>query len=305
VKKNLVKTTNKTTINVFLDTDLGNNIDDTLALVYLIMHRNVNLTGIITSSGKGGARAKAIQMIGEELCVKIPIFVGAERNMVGKVMQKKPDLLDFHDADFGSKPSKDYSEVAAIMDAHSDKGINYLAIGPMTNIAHMCEQYPDICGKLEQLIWLGGNYSEIPDKPETNARLDPQAAAQMSRVNSFHQIYLGYEQTRDVHIDFDQLMSVPVFRNSEFLGKMVQQYYNKHQKISCNDVLAAVCLTHPAFFKYQQHNLNVELCQIQQLGQTRIKDSKIKPATSTHIISHIDTKNAIAHFFKTINGKSS
>jgi hypothetical protein len=34
VKKNLVKTTNETTINVFLDTDLGNNIDDTLALVY-------------------------------------------------------------------------------------------------------------------------------------------------------------------------------------------------------------------------------------------------------------------------------
>jgi hypothetical protein len=61
-------------------------------------------------------------MIGEELSVKIPIFVGAERNMVGKVMQKKTDLLDFHDADFGSKPSKDYSEVAAIMDATAIKG---------------------------------------------------------------------------------------------------------------------------------------------------------------------------------------
>lgn len=77
---------------VILDTDIGSDIDDAVALAYLLKHPQCHLMGITTVSGQPVERAK----LASALCIAagkpdIPIYPGTESPILAA--QKQPEAI--------------------------------------------------------------------------------------------------------------------------------------------------------------------------------------------------------------------
>lgn len=77
---------------VILDTDIGSDIDDAVALAYLLKHPQCQLMGITTVSGEPIERAK----LASALCIAagkpdIPIYPGTENPILAAAETTKSD----------------------------------------------------------------------------------------------------------------------------------------------------------------------------------------------------------------------
>lgn len=142
---------------VHLDTDLGGDIDDLCALVYLLKRSDVEFTGITTVSDNAGKRAGYVKYI---LNVAgrsdIPVKSGADassghfRLYCGLPEEKEywPEPVD---------PSLNLPEEALdLLKASIDEGATIIGIGPYTNLFLLDQRYPGILQQAR--IFLMGGY---------------------------------------------------------------------------------------------------------------------------------------------------
>jgi inosine-uridine nucleoside N-ribohydrolase len=169
-------------IPVILATDIGDDIDDTWALGFLLKCPELNLKLVATEYGKAQYRAKLLakflQTTGH---AQIPVAVGPEAEPRGDGGQ----AAWVKDYDLGSYPGKVHSNgVQAIIDTimHSKEPVTLICIGPMPNVAAALVQEPRIA-KRTQLVGMDGSVrvgyggGPKPD-PEWNVKAAPRAAQQ-------------------------------------------------------------------------------------------------------------------------------
>jgi inosine-uridine nucleoside N-ribohydrolase len=60
-----------------------------------------------------------------------------------------------------------------------EPGVVLVPTGPLTNVALLLERHPDVAGRLEAIVWMGGSIAEgnVTPAAEFNAFVDPEAAA--------------------------------------------------------------------------------------------------------------------------------
>ena len=60
-----------------------------------------------------------------------------------------------------------------------EPGVVLVPTGPLTNVALLFERHPDVLGRLERIVWMGGAIGEgnITPAAEFNAFVDPEAAS--------------------------------------------------------------------------------------------------------------------------------
>jgi inosine-uridine nucleoside N-ribohydrolase len=166
---------------VFLDTDIGSDIDDAACLAYLLCNPECELLGITTVSGMARERA----MIADTLCraagKRVPIRVGAERPLI--VGQRQPEAAQAeklpqypHAGEFPGGPAIELMRDAIMANPGE---VELLAIGPMTNVALLFAVYPEAAAKLGGLTVMGGDFLRGGDALEWNIICDPHAASMM------------------------------------------------------------------------------------------------------------------------------
>src|SRR5689334_24213851 len=74
---------------VLLDTDIGTDVDDAVALAYLVCHPACELLGITTVTGEAEKRASLASVLCQAAGRNIPIYPGAEHPMQGEQRQLK------------------------------------------------------------------------------------------------------------------------------------------------------------------------------------------------------------------------
>jgi inosine-uridine nucleoside N-ribohydrolase len=59
-----------------------------------------------------------------------------------------------------------------------EPGVVLVPTGPLTNVALLFERHPDVAGRLERIVWMGGAIAEgnVTPAAEFNAFVDPEAA---------------------------------------------------------------------------------------------------------------------------------
>src|SRR5207249_10544114 len=153
-----------TTVPVLLDTDIGSDIDDGIALAYLLAEPRCELRGVTTVSGQPCLRAA----LADALCraagiTDVPIHPGAEQGIVGDTPQPEvPQAVVLER--FDHRPSNDFEASTAVTflrDAilASPGEITLLTIGPLTNAGLLFATYPDVVAVLRALVVMGGAYS--------------------------------------------------------------------------------------------------------------------------------------------------
>lgn len=172
------------THRVIFDTDIGTDVDDILALGFLLGSPEVQIEGVTTVYGDVALRArmalKLLQLRGVE---GIPVYTGIEQPLLGR----DPVYWPGHE---GVGLLGDDDDLPAASDTHAvdflirhvlaNPGeITLLAVGPLTNVAAAVIREPRFAPTLKRLVIMGGriDVSDSADGPaEHNIRCDPEAA---------------------------------------------------------------------------------------------------------------------------------
>ncbi|MBI2944926.1 MAG: nucleoside hydrolase [Candidatus Wallbacteria bacterium] len=177
-------------VPVFLDTDIGSDVDDVLALLTILATPELELVGISTVHGESGARARIARRL-LELAGRPDIRVGAG---IGTTLlrRKQPrdwsrELRQHLDAEPRTPVSSEHGVDLMIQAARRHPGLKVLAIGPLTNVAVAILKDPELPKRIGQLMVVGGatHFPPVTErgtifvdyKSEYNLNCDPDAAA--------------------------------------------------------------------------------------------------------------------------------
>jgi purine nucleosidase len=188
------------TEKLIFDTDIGSDIDDAVALAYLLAQPDCELLGITTVSGKPIERAKIASAICRDAGVDIPIYPGIEAPLSGVPRQPEAPQASAlgrwpHETRFTEGRAIDFM----IETIRANPGeITLLAVGPMTNIAALFDADTEIPGLLKQLVLMIGHFTDMDERGEWNSYCDPDAAAKVFEADANDVRAIGLDVTRQV-----------------------------------------------------------------------------------------------------------
>ena len=165
-------------IPVILDTDIGDDIDDALALSFALQSPELKLLAVTTvlqdREGRASLVWKILSLYGR---TDIPVGTGAEQPLIapartGKVRQVEA-LGESDHIPSGTMRAGIQLIVDTCLNANGK--VTILAIGPATNIALALRAEPRIKEKIERIVLMNGLFF----KPglEYNTKTDPEASA--------------------------------------------------------------------------------------------------------------------------------
>ncbi len=169
-------------VPVFIDTDIG--VDDAIAIAWLLKEPSAEVIGFTSVAGNTSvenATANLLTLLEVAGKLDLPVTVGAAQPLelpatrTGALIHG-PDGLWFNQVaqDISQLPHDASEAIAAAARANPD--ITLIALGPLTNIAHAVQQYPeDLAGV--HLIALGGAQKggNMTPVTEFNMYADPHA----------------------------------------------------------------------------------------------------------------------------------
>ena len=189
-----------------LDTDIGNDNDDCMALGYLLARSDAELLGITTVTGESTRRAMLADIMCRLAGKSIPVYPGCEKPLIGELLQKRMNKAESEQIEFyphNENPEQNRAIVfmKETIEAHPHE-IVLAAIGPLTNIALLFAAYPHIPSLLKSLLIMGGRYSDTEACDigkwgfvEWNIKGDPYAASIVFSADVSSRLVIGVENT--------------------------------------------------------------------------------------------------------------
>jgi purine nucleosidase len=161
---------------VFVDTDIGDDIDDALALALLLCSPEVSVVGISTVFGDTYLRARLaaylLQVYGYS---SIPVAAGQAMPLLFRHSPSGVCQASVLPTDFVPSINPLTGPELLIQIAHQYPGqLTLLCLGPLTNIALALRQEPQLSSLLRQVFFMGGT-SQLW-WPDWNVRSDAEAA---------------------------------------------------------------------------------------------------------------------------------
>ena len=281
-------------IPLILDTDIGDDIDDALALALILSSHAFDLRGVTTVFRNAPRRAiLADKLIGSfhqgifrvAPGVSQPLLQPFDAKMGAQfqVLQEDGDedfLLEWpeHGVDLLIEQCNEDSEYNA------DNLLTIAAIGPLTNIALAlaCCQELVSCARLTMM---GGCWSEAT--AEWNVSCDPEAAAMV--FNSGIEIsMIGLDVTQQCQLSNQQIERIGV--RHPLLGRLMKLWLDENQKpITLHDPLAILTLIEPDLVRFEAKRIEVVSCGDQR-GQTFV----IEGEANCRVAVEVDAERATA-----------
>jgi len=171
--------------DIILDSDPGH--DDAIALLLALASPELNLLGVTTVSGNQTLEkttANAIRVLDHVGRDAVPVAAGADRPLVrerhvaanvhGETGLDGPDLPPPARA---AEPvhAVDWIAMTLLARPHA---VTLVPTGPLTNIALFLARYPELAGRIERIVLMGGAIGEgnVTPAAEFNIWADPEAA---------------------------------------------------------------------------------------------------------------------------------
>ncbi len=165
-------------IPIVLDTDIGSDIDDAFALALVLASPELDLRAVTTVSGDTEARARlAAKMLWVAGRRKVPVAAGQPS---GKLAIEQARWAEgFTSPMLLSESAVDL--LKAEIDSNKRGEITVVAIGPLTNVAALLKQYPEVRTKIKRIALMGGSiargyYPDSGPTAEYNIAADAPAA---------------------------------------------------------------------------------------------------------------------------------
>lgn len=217
-------------MRLIIDCDPGNgvagaNVDDGLALALAIAAPTISLELITTVAGNTASMVgfSVARALVNRLGLDIPVRRGASQALVEPAAPWR-DKLD-HGAerngltelwrDLPALATADYEKPMAAYEigeliCNNPGEITLIAIGPLTNIAHAIQLYPELVDAVAEIVIMGGVFNVDGYIKDTNFGIDPEAAHVV--LTSGANITLvpmdATVQTQMLHQDLDKIAEI-------------------------------------------------------------------------------------------------
>ena len=235
---------------VILDTDIGTDVDDALALAALMGSKEVDLIGITTVYGDVRLRSAIAMHLCSLVNREIPTFAGEDKTISGReVWVSGSEGKNYEN--LTSFTPQITSAVDFLVNAvvSQPKSIDVIAIGPLTNIARAIQTNLDFVEKVKRVWIMGGDFTQ--SKVEHNFKCDIDAARIVLESNVPISI-LDLPSSQKTIIRMEEIEQI---RNAPALGALLYseimswiQPRNQDWTIP-HDPIAALTLLAPEFFE--------------------------------------------------------
>jgi purine nucleosidase len=247
-------------IPILLDTDPGSDIDDAVALAYLLRQPRCELLGVTTVSGDVSKRAAIVEIV----CAAagrtdIPIHAG--RTLPLAHGQGQPFVPHYEAV--ADLPHRSYQPNQAVdflrNTIRSRPGeIVLLSIGPYTNIATLFALDPEIPSLLKGIVSMGGRFFS-EDHLEWNAICDPTATAITYQTPGRQHLSVGLDVTLQVTLDADAVQAKFTGPLLDTVLKMATKWFEHSGRITFHDPLAAALIFEPWLCETAEGTISVDI----------------------------------------------
>jgi len=257
------------TRRVIIDTDPG--LDDAVAILFALNCPQFEVIGLTTVAGNIGLERTTTNAGGLLAAVgrsDIPVFSGAAMAMA----RDNIDAIVIH-GDDGLRgvtlPPPMVAARAGAVDwlaetlmAAPSGSIDILALGPLTNIAHLISHHPAAAGRIGHLVAMGGTIFEPGNAgpgSEFNFASDPEAVATVLH-SDIRTTIVPLDVTRRVRADRDYVEALRGGPAGTIAADLLTGYLqDDRQSRPLHDPCVMLLAAEPALFALEVHRLTVNL----------------------------------------------
>ena len=248
---------------ILIDTDLGDDVDDTAAFMLALNSPELEITGVTTVLKDTEKRAEMVRellsMYGKR---DIPVIAGHGRTLAGEGASFLEEPIQYgilRERHLPSEFEKSlYAEDFIIRRLKEDENIIILAMGPMTNLAMACLRAPEIMKKAF-VIGMGGAF--FNSRPEWNIACDPEAVKiVLDTVENV--VMMGLDVTKYLKVSDERLRSLTKAesnKNSYFLQGVQLFKDSTGYPLTFHDALLVAWLLDEKIVELQNGSFTVEL----------------------------------------------
>lgn len=323
---------------IIVDCDIGNgiagaNVDDGLALALALVSPEIEVKAVTTVSGNvlNFKACLVARHFLQESGYDVPVYCGSFRALK-EPTQKWRERLDHGVEKQGLKYLwQDTEENFSLADTGMDSNavekmaqiindnpyeITIIAIGPLTNVAALFNQYPEVVNKIQEIVLMGGCFNVKNYLKDTNFGLDPEAAAVVLE-SSVPCTMAPFDTTSTTLMKQEDLEEIGNIKNSlcQYLYKTTKPWLAYSKKTrgidGCwvHDVLTVAYLIDESLFCFKDHFVNIELEGVFR-GKTYIADigflknaDEIQPKSSrkVKIMTAVDNQRLLSLMKQRLN----
>jgi purine nucleosidase len=288
---------------VLLDTDIGSDVDDLLALALLVRAPELQLIGVTTVYGDTMLRARMTRLVLDQLERKsVPIGIGARETLSGGPVwwaghegQGIPGL-DRVQIDEGATAAELLHQAAT---EHRGR-LELFAIGPLTNVAEAISSDDSFAPSLRHLYVMGGAF--WMEQAEHNIKSDPEAADIVFR-SGIPMTICGLDVTQRVRL---READMPQIREAAsgigaVLEDQVRRWwaYTGATENHLHDPVAILPALRPELFRFEQCDVQVEV-EGANPGRTRVDECG---SGAVRIAADVDVKAAEQEIVRRLAGR--
>jgi purine nucleosidase len=239
--------------SVLLDTDIGSDIDDAVALAYLLRQPQCELVGISTVSGDVQKRAA----LAEAVCLasgrdNIPIHCGRREALFdGPGQPNVPQFKSIEKMNFRlnreENTAVDFLRNTIRQRPHE---ITLLSIGPLSNIALLFAIDPEIPFLLKSLVSMAGVFFQ-GERCEWNCICDPIATSMVYHTPRVEHFSIGLDVTEKCQMSAPEVKSRFIGEPLATVALLAEAWFEVRPEITFHDPLAAASIFNPNLLTYR------------------------------------------------------
>lgn len=287
---------------VLLDFDIGTEIDDAIALAYLLANPECELVGITTSCGESIKRAEMASVLCRAAGKKVPIHAGCERPLLIPQMETtapQAAILPHYEHDTGFAPNTAIPFMQKVIRENPGE-VTLLAVAPMTNLGLLFAMDPELPELLDGLYLLCGSpthqrHDVVTESLsamerddfirvlasqgilENNSIVDPHATSIVYRARCRNFVNTGNNVSSRVVMtpeEAERRFRHPIM---QVVMSIAREWFKDEPRVSFHDPLAAVCIFNDDVCSYKRGYMDCVLDSRLLGGMTIFREDHAGP----------------------------
>ena len=296
---------------VLLDVDTG--IDDALAILYAVAHRDLRVAAITCVAGNAPLHrvvANTLATLDAAGAADIPVAAGAARPLLE--IARRSGAAHGSDGLGGIDLPRSASELVpepaielmrtTILEAQEP--VSLVALAPQTNLALLLAAYPEVADNVAEIVFMGGSGANPEGQPpEFNIWQDPEAAAMVLAAGLPTGMY-GMDMFTQLTVPAKAVhgLATGPTPSQRLAGELLRRRSPDLPAALLGDAGALIMLTDPELYDTVSKPVQVERCGPDRGAlRTGGSDRVVTPTNVISIAAGFDAPAARAQYLRVLS----